>query len=298
MNAREWAFLLFLSLIWGGSFFFVGVAVKALPPMTIVFLRCFIAAAVLLVAVLTLRKRIPLSGTALLTFGVMGLINNVIPQSLIVWSQGYLPSGYAAILNATTPFFAVMILHAFTDNDRTTPAKTIGVIIGFAGVAVMIGLSVLEHSGSLWPQIALLVSSFFYGLSGLWGRRFAALGVPPFVAATGQLLASSLMLLPLALLFEQPLKLPMPDVGVWMALLGLGVISTALAYVVYFRILATAGASNLSLVTLLIPVSAILFGVLFLHETIQIRHLIGMAMIGLGLACIDGRPLRRLGLIR
>lgn len=297
MNTLEWALLLLLSLVWGGSFIFVGMSVAALPPLTIVFLRCLIAAGALLTAVAVQRQAIPLHSAALLTYGVMGLINNVIPQSLIVWAQSSVPAGYASIINATTPFFTVVILHAFTENDRATPAKFVGVIIGFCGVAAMIGLDVLAGTTGIAPQLALLAASFFYGLSGLWGRRFARLQLPAYAAAAAQLTASTLILLPLALALESPLSLPPPPEKVWWAILALGLLSTALAYVLYFRLLATAGASNLSLVTFLIPVSAIVLGIVFLGENLLPRHVAGMTMIALGLACIDGRPLRRLGLI-
>lgn len=298
MNALEWALLIALSVIWGGSFLFIALSVGAFPPVTIVFLRCALAAVALLIAITVMGARIPLHRQALMTFAGMAILNNIVPQSLIVWAQGSLPSGYASILNATTPFFTVLILHVFTANDRATPLKFLGVIIGFCGVAAMIGLDVLRHSGSILPQIALLVASFFYGLSGLWGRRFAALQVPSIVAATGQLCASSLMLLPLALLLETPLALPVPPASAVLAVVALALVSTALAYVVYFRILATAGASNLSLVTFLIPVSAIVFGILFLGEALMPRHIMGVVLIGVGLACIDGRPLRHLGLTK
>ena len=298
MNALEWALLLALSIIWGGSFFFISIAVKALPPFTIVLLRVLIGALCLAGVLVLMRQKIPVNWQVAMTFLVMGVLNNVVPQTLIVWAQGYLPGGYASILNATTPFFTVLILHAFTTNDRATPAKFAGVIIGLVGVAVMMGLDLAASAGAhLWPQLGLLLASFCYGLSNLWGRRVAALGIPPIAAATGQLTASTVLMLPLAFLVESPLTLPMPSLAVWSAVLGLAVISTALAYVLFFRILATAGGSNLSLVTFLIPISAILLGTMFLGEQLHLRHLFGMALIGLGLACIDGRPLQRLGLI-
>lgn len=294
MTALEWALLILLSIIWGGSFFFVAVAVTALPPFTIVFLRCIIGAAGLMIVLLLLRQSVPLTRATVPAFIGMGLLNNVIPQSLIVWAQGSLASGHASILNATNPFFTILILHLSTANERATPAKVLGVAIGFAGVAAMIGLDVVAASGSLLPQLAMLAAACSYGFAGLWGRRFAAMGLPPVATATGQLCASSVILAALALAVEHPLSLPMPPLTVWAAVMALALISTALAYVVFFRIMATAGATNLSLVTFLIPVSAILLGILFLGETLHLRHIVGMVLIGAGLACIDGRLLARL----
>lgn len=299
MNAHEWALLLALSVIWGGSFFFISIAVRELPPFTIVLSRVLIGALCLGVLLALLRERPALTGAAAATLLIMGLINNVIPQTLIVFGQKYLPGGYASILNATTPFFTTLILHVFTTNDRATPAKFVGVIIGLVGVAVMMGLDLAANAGqNLVPQLALIGASFSYGLSNLWGRRIAALGISPILATAGQLTGATLIMLPLALIIEQPLALPMPSTATWAALLGLAVICTALAYIIFFRILSTAGASNLSLVTFLIPVSAIFLGTIFLGEQLRPRHIGGMLLIGLGLACIDGRPLQRLGLLK
>jgi len=299
MNAREWAMLLTLAAIWGGSFFFISVAVKALPPFTLVFLRVSIGAAGLLALLAVLRQTIPWRRATLVAFVGMGLLNNVIPQTLIVWAQGTLPGGYASILNATTPFFTVLILHVFTTGERATPARIAGVLIGFGGVATMIGVDILASAGhAIWPQLAMLAASFCYGLSNLWGRRIGALGIPPLAAAAGQLCASSLIILPLALALERPLSLPMPGAGVWAAVLGLALLCTAFAYILFFRIMATAGATNLSLVTFPIPVSAILLGILFLGEQLHPRHVVGMIVIGVGLACIDGRLLLRFGVLR
>jgi drug/metabolite transporter (DMT)-like permease len=293
MGAAEWGLLIILSLLWGGSFFFIGVAVKELPPMTIILLRVAIAAAVLMAALLVMRIPFPLGRAAWLSFLTMGLLNNVIPQSLIAWGQVSIPGGLASILNATTPLFGVVVAHYFTQDEKLTANKLAGLVIGIAGVAIMIGPSAFDGLGrGFWAEIAILIASVFYALSGVYGRRFRRMGVDPIATAAGQLTGSTLILLPLALIFEQPFSLPMPSLATWQAILGLAIVSTALAYVIFFRILATAGATNLLLVTFLIPVSAIFLGSLFLGERLELRHFIGMAGIAAGLACIDGRLLK------
>jgi drug/metabolite transporter (DMT)-like permease len=295
MSGAEWAMLLTLSVLWGGSFFFIGVAVKELPPMTIILLRVAIAAVVLAAALAVMRAAIPRDPDIWFAFLVMGFLNNVIPQSLIAWGQHAIPSGLASILNATTPLFGVVVAHYFTLDEKITANKMAGLLIGIAGVAILIGPSAFEGLGSsFWAEVAILVASVFYALSGVYGRRFKRMGVDPIVTATGQLTGSTLLLVPLVLLFEHPLSLPMPGSATWQAIIGLATISTALAYVVFFRILATAGATNLLLVTFLIPVSAIFLGAMFLGETLELRHFIGMTAIAAGLACIDGRLLSRL----
>lgn len=299
MNGREWLLLLTLAAIWGGSFFFIAIAISAFKPLTAVFFRCAIGAVGIIAFLMVTRQRIPTHREALIAFAGMAILNNVIPQSLIVWAQQSLPSGYASILNATTPFFTVLLMHAFTTNERATPAKFLGVAIGLGGVATMIGLDIIARSSNqILPQVAILAAAFSYGLSSLWGRRMLALGIAPYVAATGQLIASSIITLPLALIFEAPLSGPSATPGQWLAIIALGLICTALAYMIFFRILSTAGGTNLSLVTFLIPVSAILLGIVFLGEQLHLRHIIGFALIGVGLACIDGRLLIKAGLMK
>jgi drug/metabolite transporter (DMT)-like permease len=296
MGSAEWALLIGLSLLWGGSFFFVGIAVTALPPFTIVALRVGIAAVALHLVLRALGAALPRGGKVWAALFAMGFVNNLVPFSLLVWGQTQIASGLAAILNATTPLFAVAIAHWLTVDERLTRGRVAGIVVGFAGVALMLGREAVGGIGDNLPaQLACLAAACSYGFAGVFGRRFRRLGLPPLAAATGQVTASSVLLLPLALLVGKPWQLALPAVGVWGAIAGLGLLSTALAYILYFRILASAGAVNLALVTFLVPVSAILLGVTFLAEQLEPMHLVGMALIGVGLAAIDGRPARALG---
>jgi drug/metabolite transporter (DMT)-like permease len=291
MTATEWGLLVLLATLWGGSYFYIGVAVQALPPLFIVAFRVTLGAALLYLVVRLSGQRMPTSAAAWGAFFVMGLTNNVIPFSLISWAQGHVPSGFAAILNATTPIFAVILANLLTVDEKMTPGRLAGVVIGFLGVAVMIGPDALEGATDhLLADLALLVASVFYAFSPIYGRRFSRAGLTPMAAATGQFTAAAVMMVPLTLIFDAPWTLPMPGLPVWGALLGLAAGSTAFAYIIYYRILATAGAVNLMLVTFLVPVSAIILGTLFLGERLAPVHFLGMAVIGLGLAAIDGRP--------
>jgi drug/metabolite transporter (DMT)-like permease len=290
MSALAWSLLVALSVLWGGSFFFVGVAVAELPPLTLVVLRVGLAAAILWAALPLLRVAPPRGLRAWGAIAVMGLLNNAIPFSLIVWAQQSLPSGLAAILNATTPLWTVLVAHALTAEERITPARLAGALLGFLGVAVMMGPDILGGAVAAGAATAaMLAATLSYAVAGVWGRRFRALGVQPMQAAAGQVSASALMILPLAMLVDRPWELAMPSGAAVASVLGLAALSTALAYVIYFRILALAGAVNLLLVTFLVPVSAILLGTLVLHEALLARHLVGMALIGAGLVAIDGR---------
>ena len=283
-------------MLWGGSFFFTGIAVKELPPLTIVVLRVGLAAAMLYLALRLLGVSLPRDRHAWIAFFGMGLLNNAIPFCLIVWGQTHIASGLAAILNATTPLFTVVVAHVLTDDERMTGNRLAGVLIGIVGVVVTIGPAALQGLGGDVPaQLAVLAAALSYAFAGLFGRRVARLGVAPITAATGQVIASTAMLLPLALLIDHPWALAMPSAATWAAILGTAALSTALGYILYFRILATAGATNLLLVTFLIPVSAILLGALVLGERLSPQHFLGMALIGTGPAAIDGRVLARLG---
>jgi len=295
MGTSQWAVLVTLSILWGASFFFNGVAVAELPVFTVVVVRVALAAAILQVALRLSGQRIRRDPRLWGTFFAMALINNVMPFSLIVWSQSHIASGLAAIVNATTPLFTVLVAHVFTSDEKLTAGRVTGIVIGLSGVAIMIGLDALETLGvNVAAQIASLCAALLYASGAVFGRRFREMNVTPLETATGQVTASSVMLLPVMLLVDQPWTLPMPGPGVIAALVGVAALSTALAYLLYFRLLATAGATNVLLVTFLVPVVAILLGTLFLGEVLQPQHLLGMALIGLGLAAIDGRPWRRL----
>lgn len=290
MTPAEWAMLLALSFLWGGSFFFTGVALRELPPFTLVGLRVGLAALILNLLVPALGLRMPRGGRTWAMFLVVGFLNNAVPFCLIAWGQTHIASGLAAILNATTPLFTVVVAHVLTTDERMTGGRLAGVLVGLVGIVVMVGPAALAGMGAnALAQSAVLAAAASYAFAGVFGRRFQRMGVPPLVTAAGQITASTFLLLPVALFTDRPWTLAIPSLPVWGAVLAIAALSTALAYVLYFRILATAGATNLLLVTLLIPVSAIVLGSLVLGETLDVRHILGMALIGLGLVAIDGR---------
>jgi len=287
LGARELALLLLLGLLWGGSFTCAKIAVAEIPPLTLVLGRVAIAAfALALVA--RAAGIAPPPRRAWPALLAMGALNNAIPFALIFAGQRAIPSALAAILNATTPLFAVLVAHAFTRDERATPARLAGVALGFAGAVAMIGPDALGglHAG-LWGELACLAAALSYALAGVWGRRFRDLS--PLATAAGQLTAATLLIAPLALVVDAPWTLPAPSARAWIALLVLALAATALGYVIYFRILAASGATNLLLVTFLLPISAFALGALLLDERLAPRHALGMALIALGLAAIDGR---------
>ncbi len=294
MGGVEWAMLLALSVLWGGSFFFIGVAVRELPTLTLVVLRVGLAALALWAFVALTGRRVPREGRVWAAFLGMGLLNNVVPFSLIVWGQLSIASGLASILNATTPLWTVLVAGLWLADEPLSGRKLGGVAVGLLGVALMIGLDALGGLGThVLAQLAVLAGALSYAFAGVFGRRFRRMGVDPVVTAAGQVTAAALVLAPVTLLVERPWTLPPPSAVTWAAVVGLALLSTALAYGLYFLILARAGATNLLLVTFLIPVSAILLGALVLGERLSWTHGLGMGFIGAGLAAIDGRLLER-----
>lgn len=294
MDAAGWGLLAVLALLWAGSFFFFKVLVAALPPFSIVFGRVLIAAAVLNLAVMLRGARMP-GGTRLWAgFAALGLLNNVVPYSLIVYGETEVSSGVASILNATTPLFTVIAAQLFTADEKLDGRKLAGLGLGFCGVAVLVGPSAMEglRPGDAAGELAVLGAAASYGVAGVFGRRFRAL--PPLTVACAQLTASAALAMPLFVAVDRPWTLAMPGGGAWAALLGLSLLSTALAYILFFRILARAGATAASLVTLLVPAGAVLLGWLALDERLAPSAWAGMALIGLGLACLDGRVLDRM----
>jgi drug/metabolite transporter (DMT)-like permease len=287
MSRSQWLLLIALSILWGGSFFFVGVAVKELPVFTIVLVRVALAAALLLPVVLYFRLKLPKTPGDWLPFAGMSVLNNVLPFCLIVLGQKTVASGIASVLNATTPLFAILAAHVFSDEKLST-RKLAGVLLGVVGVAILIGLQRLDTSGlTLAGVLFCLAGSLSYGLAGQWGRRLRA--TPPLVSATSQLIVSSLILSVLAAAVDRPWTLPWPSTQTLLALAGLAALSTSLAYVIFFRILAVSGPTNVMLTTLLIPITGIGLGVSLLGEVLEMRHIAGALVIGLGLLVIDGR---------
>jgi drug/metabolite transporter (DMT)-like permease len=293
MTPTDWLLLVTLSVLWGGSFFFTKIAVGELAPLTLALGRVAIAAATLALFARMTGVALPMTRSAWLPFVPMGFLNNVLPFSLIFWSQTQIPSGLAAILNATTPLFTVLVAHVATADEKLNPGRVAGLLFGFAGVVVMIGPDALQSLGrNVLAQLACLGAAVSYAFAGVYGRRFR--GDAPLHVATGQLAASTVLLTPIVLLIDRPWSASLPSTTTLSALLSLAVLSTALAYVIFFRILARAGATGISLVTFLIPLSAILLGTLILGEQLAARHFAGMIAITLGLAAIDGRPLASL----
>ncbi|MGN8547560.1 drug/metabolite transporter (DMT)-like permease [Bradyrhizobium elkanii] len=289
IDRRDWGLLVLLSVLWGGSFFFNGVILRELPPLTLVLLRVVLGTIILLplLRAAGIEFAHGLSGWA--PFAAMGLFNNVLPFALIVFGQTYIPSGLASILNATTPLFTVIVMAA-AGEERLQARRVAGVLVGLIGVAILHGDALGFESRQGIGILLCLAGAFSYGLAALVGRRLPQ-RVPPLGTATFQMIASAVLMAPIAAVVDRPWLLPMPHATTWLAVLGLAALSTALAYIVFFQILQRSGATNVMLVTLLIPVTAMLLGYLVLGEPIALREVIGALVIASALLLIDGRVL-------
>ncbi|MBN8630735.1 MAG: DMT family transporter [Rhodobacterales bacterium] len=279
-----------LSLLWGGSFLFNELALAGLPVMTVVWGRVSLAAAILWVVMLARGTQFP-AREIWPALVVMGLLNNAVPFTLFVLAQGQITGALASVLNAMTPIFTLLVAHFATSDEKLTVARTVGVALGFAGVLAMLADGGMQ--GTRWALIGCLGAALSYGLASVWGRRFRAAGLTPLATAYGQLMASTLLLTPVWLVADRPWSLHWPGWEPVLAVIALASLSSALAYLIFFRILAQAGATAVSLVTFLIPISAAGLGWLVLGERLEMRQLLGLALILAGLAVIDGRLLRR-----
>jgi drug/metabolite transporter (DMT)-like permease len=294
MNRSDWLTLLALAVIWGAAFLFISVAVREVEPLTYVWLRLSLAAAAMW---LFLWWRGESAGLPRQVWGsilVLALFNNAIPFVLFGWGQTHIASGLAAILNSTTPIWGVVVAHLFTSDEKLSGRKLAGVALGFAGVTLMIGPALLGSLGNnVLAQLACVAAALCYAFAGVWARRYRGMGLSPISVTTGQLSAGALLMLPLALLVDRPWLDAMPSIRAIGAIVALAVVCSAFAYILYFRLIDRAGATNALLVTLLVPPVAIFLGSLVLNEVIEPRDFAGLALIALGLAAIDGRLLKK-----
>lgn len=295
MSLADIVTLIALSILWGGSFFFIEILVDHLPPLTIVTFRVGLAAFALWGIILALKLPLPKTKQHWTALAVIGLINNALPFCLITWGQTQISSGLASIFNATTPFFTVVVAGIILIDEKITKQKLLGVTIGLLGTIVLIGPEALKGlTGSTLGQLAVIGAAISYAFAAAYSRRFKKWELSPLMVATGQVTMATLILLPLMFIIDQPwLTLTISFEVLW-AISGLAFFSTVIAYILYFRLIASAGATNAALVTFLIPISAIFLGVTILGETFTGLQALGMGLIGLGLLVMDGRLFQKL----
>jgi drug/metabolite transporter (DMT)-like permease len=287
ISPTTWGQLLLLGVLWGGSFFFARIAVAEIPPLWLVFLRVSIAALALHLYLLARGDWLSFKAAPFLPFIVLGLVNNAIPFSLIFTGQTQIGAGLASILNATTPFLTVLVAHYLTKDEKANAQKIIGTLLGILGAIIIVNpFDTGKLSAPLWAYLAVIGAALSYSFAAIYAKRFK--GTSPIFIATGQLSGSTLLMLPIAFSVHGTPTIANWHLNSWLAVLALALVSTAFAYTLFFRILNSAGATVTSLVTLLVPISAVLLGTIFLKERLTTHEIGGMVMIFVGLLIING----------
>lgn len=295
MSSADWGVIMLLSLLWGGAFFMIELGLRGFPPNTLVFLRMALAVPPMLLILKIMGHHMPRDRQSWQRLFVLGAINAAFPFILFFWGQTRIESGLASILNATTPLWGVVTAHFLTKDEKAAPARVIGVLLGLAGIIVMVGTEALGGiSGSVLAQLACLAATLLYALAAVYARTLSQTTMTPLVIATGQVVTAAIIMLPVMLMVDQPWALPSAGWDAWAGALGLAIPSTAIAYFFYFRLIDRAGASNAMLVAFIMPVVAIILGVVALGETVEAKEIAGAVLIALGLIAIDGRLLPRL----
>lgn len=294
LDGTGWLLIGILSILWGGAFFLIEVGLRSYPPITLVFMRLVLAVPPMWIAMRLMGQHLPSEPRVWGLLAIVGALNCALPFILFFWGQQYLDSGYASILNATTPLWGVITAHFLTSDEKATPARIIGVLIGMAGIVVMVGPEAMKGlSNNLLAQIACIISTIFYSFAAIYGRRLSQTELTPMAVATGQTMMAALMMVPVVVLIDQPWTMAPPRLDSTLAGLTLALFSTALAYTLYFRLIDRSGASNAQLVAFLMPILAVILGIAFLGESLSGGQIAGAALIAVGLAILDGRLVAR-----
>ena len=292
MSLAQWSQLILVAAVWGTSFFLIEIALREIGPFTLVFYRLALAAVFSVLVLLVTRTRLPLDGSTWWRFFMLGAFNTAIPFSLIASGQVYINGSLASILNATVPVFTVVMAHYLTQDEKMTRLRLAGVIIALVGVCILVGPDAFAgESSSLIGQVAVLGGAMSYAYAGIYARRFDQ--IPIVQAMTGTLIAACILVCPLAFIFEYPLVTSI-SIATIAAIGFMAILATALAYVIYFHVIRSAGATNTLLVVFLVPVTAILLGVIFLNESLNARIVCAVLVVFSGLVVVDGRLVRRL----
>ena len=289
MSPSDWLLLLVLSSFWGSSYFFIELLIVELPTLTIVAGRLLMAAIALTLFMVLRGQSLAVIASNAVPFAICGTLNCALPFALIVWGQGTVSAGLAGILNAMTPVFTALLATCFLVDEKLTTTKAIGIGITLSGVSLLVWPSVSNDADKTLPIIAVVGAALSYATAAVYSRRFALMGIPPITVATGQLIGGALIMVPIAITIEQPQHLSIPSPMILLVWACIALVNTALAYVVYFKLIASAGATNATLVTMLVPVWAVSLGAVFLGERLLNIQFLGMAVIGFGLLVLDRR---------
>ena len=296
MKSKAALYLAILGVIWGTSFLFIKICVGSIPLFTFVAGRMLMGGCVLYAVLLLQGDNMPRLGQAWIPFAFIGFFNALLPYGLIAWGEQYISSGLAAILNATTPIFTVIIAHYFISDERFTVGRITGILLGFLGVVVIVWPELQRGmSFDVWGQLAVVGGSLGYAIAIVYARKHLQ-GVPAIKTSIGMLASGFVMTIPLVLLLEDPLAIQ-PTRAAWLSWVALGVFGTAVAYLLYYWLVRHAGATYTSLVTFLLPPMGVFWGAVILGETIGWIQAVGSLVILFSIMLVNGyldKPWRRL----
>jgi drug/metabolite transporter (DMT)-like permease len=292
LGVTEYGLIALQSMLWGSTFFFVAIVRDGMPPITMTAVRLVPACIVLLCVIAWLKQRLPATVSEWVKIVVFSAFNNVVPFILITFAQREVTGGMAAVFNATAPLFTVFLAAIFIAEEKLSWPRVLGILVGIVGVAVLIGINPAATTGSIGARLLLIAAACCYAIGNVFARVLLP-GYQPFALATAQMIGSLLLATVLSLLFEQPWTIPSPTPVVWLTIIVMGILGSAFASMCHFTILRRAGATNAMLVTIVLPLTPMLLGSIFLGDTISAREIAGGLIIALALVIIDGRVLTR-----
>jgi drug/metabolite transporter (DMT)-like permease len=288
MKLKNFLLLIFLACLWGPSFLFIKVAVGEIPPLTLVTGRVGLAALILYIILRLQQRNLPGFGPIWKHFAVVGFFSNALPFVLFSWGEQYIDSALASILNGTTPLFTALLAHFFISDERLNATKLIGIAVGFGGLVLLIAPSLGDGAHTAGGGLlAITLAAACYGIAMVYTRKNLR-KLPPLVGPTAQLLMATLYMMPLAFWFEQPFSRTLPGWPALGSLLGLSMLGTALAFVIYYRLLEITGATYVAMVTYLSPVIGVILGVVILNERLGWNTYAGFTLILLGVMVVNG----------
>jgi len=281
---KELALLLALSTLWGASYSFIKIGVETIPPVTLIAARTFIAGMILVVVIRWRGLSLPRDAATWRRFMFQAWLNSVIPFTLIAWAQQTTDAALATILNSTSPIFAFLLTALVTRHEIVNGRKLFGVGAGVAGICLVVGMQALGGLGQeLWAQLAIVAATICYAGAAIFGKNFK--GLDPLMPAAGSMVCGAAILIPVSLVSEQPWTLA-PSVESILALLGLSIFSTALAFVIYFRLVQTLGSVGTTAQAYLRVPIGVAIGVVFLGESLSSSAWIGLLCVVVGVAAM------------
>ena len=290
MPIRYWALIIMLGAIWGCSFLFNAVLIREISPLWVSAGRVTIGAVICWAFFFAMRRKAPSDWRIYAQLVVLGILNYAIPFALFPWSEEHLASGIVGVINGMTPMTTVIVSQLWPGGEKATPNKIAGVVIGLLGAVLLASPSLGAGSTEVVALLAALVATLCYALTLNYARRFK--GLDSATVASSSLTGAAIVMIPIALFFSGVPVITKAET--WASLFGIAVFSTSFSFLLVYWLLPRVGATNLSLNTFITPISAILLGVLVLHEGMAPIQIAGIAVIFIGLVVIDGRLLKRL----